>query len=467
MRVHILGICGTFMAGIAQIARQSGHQVTGSDAATYPPMSTLLAEQGIEVMEGYRAENVPANVDVCIIGNAMSRGNEEVEHILDSALPYTSGPEWLFRHVLADRQVIAVAGTHGKTTTTSMICQVLESAGLQPGFLVGGVPGNFQHSARLGRAPWFVIEADEYDTAFFDKRSKFVHYHPRIAVLNNLEFDHADIFRSLDDIQTQVHHLVRTVPRSGTLVVNHGDAHLRDTLARGCWSRLSPFVVDDSDAPAGSWRLLQGDEAFGQFAMAVPDGGRIEVDWSLFGAHNAANALAAAAACHAAGITPEEIAAGLASFMPPRRRLQQIGHLSGAVLYEDFAHHPTAIAATLQALKARHPGQRIIAVLELRSNTMQAGVHREELARVLSVPNLSLVLRGPRMAWDPASLGERCEVHETAADIVARLEREAGPADVVVLMSNGGFQSLPSILTGSQPAVAEPSSTRMVNEKTA
>ncbi len=446
MKLHILGICGTFMAGIAQIARELGHEVSGSDASTYPPMSTLLAGLDVDVANGYRAENVPPDVDMCLIGNAMSRGNPEVEHILDNRHDFMSGPEWLHREVLRHRDVIAVAGTHGKTTTTSMVCHVLESAGEHCGFLVGGVPGNFEVSARLGDGRWFVIEADEYDTAFFDKRSKFVHYHPRIAILNNLEYDHADIFDDLSQIKTQFHHLVRTIPGSGTIVANKGDENVMDTLSRGCWSRVRRFAT--GMAGGDTWRFGAHAEDYSAFEVIGPDERRIDVSWRLFGAHNAVNALAACAACDAAGIDAARIARGLSGFEPPRRRLQLLYDENELRVYEDFAHHPTAIATTLDALRARHPGSRLLAVVEMRSNTMRGGIHRQTLTEVLARPEASLVLRGPDMQWDPADMvdggGEAlCETFDDAGSIVERLLELARAGDVIVLMSNGGFQALP------------------------
>jgi UDP-N-acetylmuramate: L-alanyl-gamma-D-glutamyl-meso-diaminopimelate ligase len=453
MHLHILGICGTFMAGVAQIARELGHKVSGSDANTYPPMSTLLAERGIEVMNGFRAENVPASADVCVIGNAMTRGNPEVEYILDSGMEYVSGPQWLYQYALSKRRVIAIAGTHGKTTTTSMVCRILESAGHHCGFLIGGVPGNYDVSARLGESPWFVIEADEYDTAFFDKRSKFVHYRPHIALLNNLEFDHADIFRDVDDIKTQMHHFVRIIPGTGTVIFNADEPNIADTLSRGCWSHAVAFSPTDP-AAEGAWRHGQHDADWSRFTILSPAGESIEVEWSLFGAHNAANALAAAAVCHTAGATGADVADGLARFIPPRRRLQLIVRSHGVHVYEDFAHHPTAIGSTLDALASRHPASRLIAVVEARSSTMQSGVHSHALVDVLARPAVSLVLRGPGMRWNPADLtdsrGNRvCEVFDDAPLLVERLMEIIQPGDVIALMSNGGFQGLPALLAGT------------------
>ena len=459
MKLHILGICGTFMAGIAQLARELGHDVTGSDAHTYPPMSTLLADLGVTVRNGYRPAHIPDDVDACIVGNAMTRGNPEVEHVLNNRLDMMSGPEWLHRHVLRHRDVIAIAGTHGKTTTTAMVCHALDRAGEACGFLVGGVPGNFNVSARLGDGRWFVIEADEYDTAFFDKRSKFVHYHPRVAVLNNLEFDHADIFDDIAQIKTQFHHLVRIVPGNGTIVVNRADANLADVLARGCWSHLVSFEA--SDRRDDTWRVSNAGTDFRRFDIVAPDGRHETIEWPLFGAHNAANALAASAACDAAGLPLREIASSFASFKPPRRRLQHLGEFDGVVVYEDFAHHPTAIATTLDALAARHPDARLVAVVEMRSNTMRTPVHAARLGGILSRPAASIVLRGADMQWDPGALTDDagspvCAVFDDAGAIVEHLHSIARPGDVIVLMSNGGFQGLPAALVDAFAARGEP-----------
>lgn len=434
------------MAGIAQVARELGHTVTGSDAATYPPMSTLLESLGIEVREGYDPQHIPEDVDMCIVGNAMTRGNPEVEYILGNKLEFMSGPEWLRRAVLGRRRVIAVAGTHGKTTTTSMICHVLEQAGQRPGFLVGGVPGNFPVSARLGDSPWFVIEADEYDSAFFDKRSKFVHYFPEIAVLNNLEYDHADIFTDIEAIKVQFHHLVRTIAGSGTIIANADDDNIADVLARGNYCRTEYFSIDGTRQ--GAWRIAAHRPDFGRFDIADPAGDTVTIDWPLFGAHNAANALAATAACRAAGIDRDLVGAALGGFVPPRRRLQLLAAVNGVSVYEDFAHHPTAIARTLEALAARHPGARLVAALEPRSNTMRTSVHEESLPRALSQADECLVLASGNLAWDPAKLvddaGRRmCTSFERAADLVQHLRRTLRPGDVVVLMSNGAFEGLP------------------------
>lgn len=454
------------MAGIAQVARELGHSVTGSDAATYPPMSTLLESLGIEVREGFDPGHIPDDVDVCIVGNAMTRGNPEVEYILGNRLEFMSGPEWLRRAVLGRRRVIAVAGTHGKTTTTSMICHVLEQAGRRPGFLVGGVPGNFPVSARLGDSRWFVVEADEYDSAFFDKRSKFVHYFPEICVLNNLEFDHADIFTDLEAIKVQFHHLVRTIAGNGTIIANADDDNIADVLARGNYCPTEYFSVDDSHE--GAWRIAVRRADYGTFDIIDPAGDTITIDWPLFGVHNAANALAAAAACRAAGIDSDLVGTALGSFVPPKRRLQLLAAVNGVSVYEDFAHHPTAIARTLEALAARHPGARLVAVLEPRSNTMRTAVHKASLGRALSRADECLVLASGSLAWDPAELvddrGRRfCTSFERAADIAEHLRRTVQPGDIVVLMSNGAFEGLPGRVTKIFAGEGEPRTEMPVN----
>ncbi|KAA3632916.1 MAG: UDP-N-acetylmuramate:L-alanyl-gamma-D-glutamyl-meso-diaminopimelate ligase [Proteobacteria bacterium] len=459
MNLHILGICGTFMAGIAQIARQLGHRVSGSDANTYPPMSTLLESLGITVQSGYRSEHIPESTDCCIVGNAMMRGNPEVEFMLDTGLAYTSGPEWLQRHVLADRSVIAIAGTHGKTTTTSMVCHALDHSGHDCGFLVGGVPGNFDVSARLGTSPWFVIEADEYDTAFFDKRSKFVHYRPRIALLNNLEFDHADIFSDIEQIKIQFHHLVRTIPRSGTIVLNDDDESLADALSRGCWSRVARFAPR-VDACEKSWRIAAHRPDYSTFDIVQPDSRTTSIEWNLFGAHNAANALAAAVVCHAAGLAPGAFADAMRSFTLPRRRMQLLGERRGIRIYEDFAHHPTAIRGTLKALSAKYPESRIIAVVEPRSNTMRNGCHNEALGDALSGCAHCMLLRDPDMEWSPADLvdaaGDRpCVGYDDVGKLLNELLAMLRHGDVVALMSNGSFQGLPVALVRALDEGAE------------
>ncbi|WP_043110159.1 UDP-N-acetylmuramate:L-alanyl-gamma-D-glutamyl-meso-diaminopimelate ligase [Polycyclovorans algicola] len=442
MHLHILGICGTFMAGIAALAREAGHRVTGSDANAWPPMSTQLEALGIEVMQGYDPAHLQPAPDVVVVGNVITRGNPAIEHVLDSGLPYCSGPEWLARHVLAGRTVLAVAGTHGKTTTTAMLAWLLEHAGLQPGFLVGGLPANFGVSARLGAAGApFVIEADEYDTAFFDKRSKFVHYRPKVAVLNNLEFDHADIFADLAAIERQFHHLVRTVPGSGRLIVNAEAPALARVLAQGCWTPVIPF---NSDA---GWQTTPRP---GGFALQV--GGRTVVptiDLPLPGAHNRANALAAMAAASAIGVPDAALAPAMAAFRGVRRRLEVVGEVAGIRVYDDFAHHPTAIEVTLAALREHAPG-RILAVLEPRSNTMRRGEHAAALPGVLSGADAVYVLARPDLQWNAAealaAVLPPLVICATADELALRLVADATTGDRIVLMSNGDFGGLPQTL---------------------
>ncbi|MBC7976195.1 MAG: UDP-N-acetylmuramate:L-alanyl-gamma-D-glutamyl-meso-diaminopimelate ligase, partial [Myxococcales bacterium] len=383
MHVHILGICGTFMGGIAAIAKAAGHRVTGSDRNVYPPMSTQLEALGIELTSGFEAAQLTPRPDVVVVGNVMTRGVPVIEALLESNIPYTSGPEWLAREVLRGVHVLGVAGTHGKTTTSSMLAWILEHAGLEPGFLIGGVPGNFSISARLGGRKVFVIEADEYDTAFFDKRAKFVHYRPRTVILNNLEFDHADIYENLASIQKQFHHLVRTVPASGRILWNAGDANLAKVLEMGVWTPLEGFAREEGGEVAWSLDLPEGGD-FSKFV--VLEGGRPlgTVRWDLLGAHNAENALAAIGAARHAGVSVDGAIAALAEFKGVKRRMELRGEVRGISVYDDFAHHPTAIAYTIDGLRRKVGGKRIVAVLEPRSATMRMGVHRDTLAPSLA-----------------------------------------------------------------------------------
>ena len=439
MNIHILGICGTFMGGLALLAREAGHAVSGSDAGVYPPMSTQLAAAGIALREGYDAAHLQPPPDCVVVGNALSRGNPAVEHVLNLGIPYTSGPQWLAEHVLAGRWVLAVAGTHGKTTTAGLLAWILEAAGLEPGFLIGGVPGNFGVSARLGRTPFFVVEADEYDTAFFDKRSKFVHYRPRTLVLNNLEYDHADIFPDLTSIQRQFHHLLRTVPGNG-LVVSHGaDPNLAQVLAMGCWTPVETVAVE---ADSG-WQahLLEPDGS--RFQVQAPDDAPVEVQWPMAGAHNVHNALAAIAAARHAGVPVAEAAQALARFQGIRRRLEVRGCAGGVTVYDDFAHHPTAIAATLQGLRARVGRARILALLEPRSNTMRMGVHRDTLAGSLSGADRVWLYHPADLGWDleevRAGVGAHARIGGDVDVLVDEVVGEALPGDHVLIMSNGAF----------------------------
>ncbi|HYA36788.1 MAG TPA: UDP-N-acetylmuramate:L-alanyl-gamma-D-glutamyl-meso-diaminopimelate ligase [Candidatus Methylomirabilis sp.] len=441
MRLHILGIGGTFMAGVALLARDLGHDVSGSDAGVYPPMSTQLEAQGIRLMEGYEAAHLDnAKPDLVVIGNALSRGNPLVEAVLDRGLRYTSGAQWVAENVLHGRWVLAVAGTHGKTSTASMVAWILEHAGLHPGFLIGGVPENFGVSARLGHEPFFVIEADEYDTAFFDKRSKFVHYRPRTAILNNLEFDHADIFPDLDSIARQFHHFVRTVPHSGLLVVNARDDRLSEVLGMGCWTPVEHFGADDG------WTAEARNAEASRFQVLFRGQDQGEVAWNLLGAHNVANALAAIAAARHAGVPVKTALAAIGKFRNVKRRLEVRGTARGVTVYDDFAHHPTAIAATLGALRARVGNARILAVLELRSNTMRMGVHRDTLGGALALADRVLLLRPVDLNWNldrvTGALTGRGRAYSTVEEIIDALAAEARPEDQVLIMSNGGFGNI-------------------------
>jgi UDP-N-acetylmuramate: L-alanyl-gamma-D-glutamyl-meso-diaminopimelate ligase len=436
MHIHILGICGTFMGGIALLARAAGHRVTGCDANVYPPMSTQLTNQGIALIEGYDAAQIGLKPDMFVIGNAISRGNPLLEAILDGNLPYVSGPQWMAEHILNGKWVLAVAGTHGKTTTTSLLAWILEDAGLDPGFLVGGVPLNFGVSARLTDSPFFVIEADEYDTAFCDKRSKFVHYRPRTAVLNNLEFDHADIFDDLAAIETQFHHLVRTLPRNGLIVANAAEAALERVLARGCWTPVERF-----NHPAG-WQTgsVATDGAF-DIVLAEHSVGR--VNSQLTGAHNRANIIAALLAARHAGVPLAAGITALVRFQGIRRRLEIRGEAKGVIVYDDFAHHPTAISATIAGLRERIGSEsRILAVLEPRSNTMKLGVMKAQLPGSLAAAD-QVFCYSANLGWDAseslAPLGARAQCFDNLAALVTAAVAAARPGDHLLVMSNGGF----------------------------
>jgi UDP-N-acetylmuramate: L-alanyl-gamma-D-glutamyl-meso-diaminopimelate ligase len=435
MHIHILGICGTFMGGIAAIAKAAGHRVTGCDANVYPPMSTQLEAQGIALIEGYDADQLSLKPEVFVIGNVVTRGNALMEEILNRGMSYVSGPQWLAENVLRGRWVLAVAGTHGKTTTAAMLAWILEHAGLEPGFLIGGVPQNFGISARLGAAPFFVIEADEYDTAFFDKRSKFIHYSSRTTILNNLEFDHADIFPDLAAIETQFHHLVRTLPRNGLIVANGGDTALERVLERGCWTVLEKFGVADG------WQAGAQD-ASGRFPVSFNGNPQGEVQWGLLGEHNQLNALAAIAAARHAGVPVTDAIAALAEFKNVKRRMEARGTVNGITVYDDFAHHPTAIRATLAALRNKVNAARIIAVLEPRSNTMKLGVMKDELAPSLADAD-RVFCYGAGLGWDAAAvlrpLGAKAEVHNDLQQLIAGIAAAVNSGDHVLIMSNGGF----------------------------
>lgn len=436
MHIHILGVCGTFMGGIAALARALGHTVTGSDDNAWPPMSDQLAAQGIVLNAGYSPQQLQPHPDLVIVGNALTRGNPAVEYILDQGLPYTSGPQWLHDAVLGDRWVLAVAGTHGKTTTTGMLAWILERAGLQPGFLVGGVPGNFDVSARLGAKPFFVIEADEYDTAFFDKRSKFVHYHPKTVILNNLEYDHADIFPDLAAIERQFHHLVRIVPSSGLLLRPSVDSALDRVLAMGRWTPLATL------GDGGQWEA-RAERADGSVFSVWHQGSKMgQVAWELIGSHNVGNALAAVAAAHHAGVDPAIACQALGVFRNCKRRLEVRGEVKGVTVYDDFAHHPTAIALTLDALRKKVGTQRILAVLEPRSNTMRAGVHKDSLGPSLREADHAWVLE-PDASWDATpihdALDGRAHICASVEAIIGELVATATPGDQILIMSNGAF----------------------------
>jgi UDP-N-acetylmuramate: L-alanyl-gamma-D-glutamyl-meso-diaminopimelate ligase len=444
-KIHILGICGTFMGGIAAIARELGFTVTGQDQNVYPPMSTQLQALGIALASGYAAADMPQQDDMqVVVGNALSRGNEAIEAVLNRRLPYTSGPEFLADAVLRSRRVLAVAGTHGKTTTTSMLAWILECAGRAPGFLVGGVPQNFGVSARVGSGEDFVIEADEYDTAFFDKRSKFVHYHPHVAILNNLEFDHADIFPDLKAIEKQFHHLIRTIAGNGKIIVNADEPALADVLAMGCWSQVERFsLVPKAEV---EWRaeLLQPDGS--QFAVIHCGETVGQVIWSLLGSHNVANALGAIAAAFAVGVPVAAALEALPNFLPPKRRLELLGAAHGINVYDDFAHHPTAIERTLAGLRARVGAARIIVALEPRSNSMRMGAHAAHLAPSLKDADLAIVMKRANLPWDAegylAPLGSRAIIVNDTDAMLTQLQSHVKDRDSVVFMSNGGFDGV-------------------------
>jgi UDP-N-acetylmuramate: L-alanyl-gamma-D-glutamyl-meso-diaminopimelate ligase len=455
MHIHILGICGTFMGGIAQLASALGHKVTGSDANVYPPMSTQLEQAGIVLTEGWDPAQLEPEPDMVVIGNALSRGNPAVEAVLDRGLRYTSGPQWLAEHVLHGRWVLGVAGTHGKTTTASMLAWILEHAGLQPGFLIGGVPKNFGVSARNGGGSFFVVEADEYDTAFFDKRSKFVHYRPRTLVMNNLEYDHADIFEDLEAIQRQFHHLVRTVPSNGLIVMPLNEGNLHEVLDMGCWTEveyLDPFIE-------ASWHAVPHATDNSVFDV-VCDGEIVgRVDWPHSGRHNLANALAALAAARHAGVPAAEGVAALNAFEGVKRRMELRGEVGDIRVYDDFAHHPTAIGSTLAGLRARVGEGRILAVLEPRSNTMRLGVHARELPTALDIADQVFLFDDGNLGWQPSrvlsSVSAKLGLFGDIGDLVATLVTVARPGDTIVVMSNGGFGGIhQKLLDALKAAVA-------------
>jgi len=442
MHLHILGICGTFMAGLAEIGVQLGHRVTGSDNNVYPPMSTFLNERGIDIQEGYGCSQFDPRPDLVIIGNALSRGNEAVEYVLREHLPYNSGAQWLAEEVLRGRHVLAVSGTHGKTTTTSMLAFILARNGLDPGYLIGGIAQDFGSPATLGTGACFVIEADEYDTAFFDKRSKFVHYRPDTLIINNLEFDHADIFPDLDAIKTQFHHLLRTVPSTGLVLFPAGDPTIADVIGRGCWCRTASFGFDR----AADLRITAPAGGATEFALTDRSGATRPLHLNVIGRHNALNAAAAIRAAMDVGVSLDAAATALSEFGGVKRRLEIIGTVNGVTLYDDFAHHPTAIEATLEALRGAAGDARILCVLEPRSNTMRLGVHTPALANSLQAADAVYLYAPQSLEWDPQvvlqRLGRKGRSYAELTSIITDIRADAEPGDHIVIMSNGGFGGL-------------------------
>jgi len=442
VKIHILGVCGTFMGGIARIARELGHEVAGSDQGVYPPMSTQLEQSGVRLTDGYRAASLDPAPDLVVVGNALSRGNACIEYLLNEGLAYRSGPQWLAEQVLQDRWVLAVSGTHGKTTTASMLAWILEYAGHAPGFLIGGVPLNFNVTARLGSGRCFVVEADEYDTAFFDKRSKFIHYRPRTLVITNIEFDHADIFPDLDAIKRQFHHLIRIIPGQGLLIRAAPDTVIDEVLMMGLWTPVETFGTDRVQ----QWGFRDAAADFSAFDVMLEGHPIGRVIWGLLGQHNALNALAALAAARHAGVAPDVAIRALSNFAGVKRRLEQLAVLRGVSVYDDFAHHPTEIRATVSALRQRVGSSRIIAVFEPRSNSMRLGAHAESFADAFSEADLALFYCPPNLGWDLAentrSLGSKRILLQDLDAVVARILALAQPADQVLIMSNGGFGGL-------------------------
>lgn len=436
--IHILGICGTFMGSLAQLAKAMGYTVTGSDQQVYPPMSTQLEAAGIELIEGFDPQQLDSKPDLVVVGNVISRGNPVMEAVLNLGIPYTSGPQWLAEYILKDRWVLAVSGTHGKTTTTSMLAWILEFAGYEPGYLVGGVPSNFPSSARLGRSSFFVVEADEYDSAFFDKRSKFVHYRPRTLILNNLEYDHADIFADLKAIQTQFHHLIRTVPGDGLLICPQDDQALGEVLEMGVWTPVQYL--------GGQWQCGQSTADGSRFEVMFEQQVVGEVSWTLSGQHNISNAFAAIAAARHVGVEPHISCEALSQFVGVKRRMELLADIESIKIYDDFAHHPTAIALTLEGLRAQVGEGRIIAIIEPRSNTMKQGVHQPVLKQSCVAADRVYWLESEDMGWSLSAAqdygGTEHYVASNTADIVTRVAAEARPTDQIVIMSNGSFDGL-------------------------
>lgn len=444
MRLHILGICGTFMGSLAQLAKARGDFVSGSDAGVYPPMSDQLLAAGIELTEGFDPSGIPDEVDLVIVGNAMSRGNPSVEFVLDRGIPHMSGPQWLSEYVLRGRWVLAAAGTHGKTTTASMLAWILDYAGMEPGYLIGGVPQNFDCSARLGNSPFFVIEADEYDTAFFDKRSKFVHYQSRTLIMNNLEFDHADIFANLDAIETQFHHLIRTVPASGQIILPNDEAALKRVLERGCWTPVQRFGKAGHSVEGATFQTLSDDGS--HFSFALEDE-TVSVEWSLTGEHNVRNACAAMLAARHVGVKPEISAEALKRFRSVKRRMELLASIGSGRIYDDFAHHPTAIETTLAGLVNREhgTGRRVIAVIEPRSNTMKMGVHQDQLIDSARAADKVYWFEPSPMGWPLRSLADQVghQWYNDGDALAQALRLDWQDGDQLVFMSNGGFQGIP------------------------
>ena len=440
MHIHILGICGTFMGGLALLARELGHTVSGSDANVYPPMSTQLQEQGITLMQGYEPEHLKPEPDIVVIGNALSRGNPAVEAVLEQGLRYTSGAQWLLDYVLQDRWVLAVAGTHGKTSTASLLAWLLEDNKLSPGFLIGGIPENFGVSARLGETPFFVVEADEYDTAFFDKRSKFVHYHPRTLILNNLEYDHADIFPDIEAIQTQFHHLLRTVPANGLVISHADDVYLDQTIEKGCWTPIEYF----SGKQTKGWQAQPVTDDGLEFDVLLDSEKVASAKWSMLGEHNMQNALAAIAAARHVGVPAELSVESLSRFKGIKRRMEVRGVINDITVYDDFAHHPTAIQLTLDGLRKNVGNKKIIAILEPRSNTMKMGVHKETLAQSLTLADSVYLFQSDNLGWDMAAElnSDSVQVFSSTQAIIDKVLSEVKAGDHIVIMSNGGFEGI-------------------------
>ena len=447
MHIHILGICGTFMCGVAALARAAGHKVTGCDRNVYPPMSTQLRKLGIEIHEGVDAAQLDVNPDCVVVGNVMTRGFDVVEAMLDRGMPYQSGPQWLAENVLQDRHVLAVAVTHGKTTTASMLAWILEDAALAPGFLIGGIPANFGVSARFGESPWFVVEADEYDTAFFDKRAKFVHYRPRTLVLNNLDYDHADIYKDMDAILWQFHQLMRTIPGAGRILLNGADDNLRQVVDQGCWTPVETFsTADDTE-----WSARFTDSVERHIGIRGPGGQSAETRWQVGGIHNLENAIAAVAAAASAGVTVEQSAAALARFQGVKRRMERTATVADIAIYDDFAHHPTAIGKSIRSMRRRYPGHRVLVAIEPRCNTMKMGIHKDTLAESLKDADIVWMYRPDDVGDDfEASLqplGDKLRMFDDYDQLVDDMSRRVLGGDQVVFMSNGGFGSARQTLT--------------------